>query len=84
MIAYSQLEALDQLASCEDIDQLDRLLREARCSVRELRAIRLDDKRDIAPRLRGIMDRVESNPIFRERRASFALEVMAGMFARLA
>ena len=85
---YRQLDALEALADCEDVSQLDRLLREARCSLRELAAIRgpgmPERKRDIAPRLAAILERAQHNATLRQRRAAFALELLGDAVVTLA
>jgi hypothetical protein len=72
------------LADCPDVHQLDGLVREVRVAGHDLCAMKIADKRDFAPQLTRVMERVESNQVFHDPRARFALEVLADLVVRLA
>ena len=83
MIARDPFAALEALAACPDIHDLGDLLGEARRAARELFALKIAEKRSLAPRVRYIMSRVGENPTFRDVRAARALEAMGELFNRL-
>jgi len=74
---------LDALADCPDIRDLDALLYRARHAAYDLRSLKVAERRSFGPRLDQIMSRVDGNPVFRDPRATRALEVLADLFARL-
>ena len=82
-VAYDPFLALDALAGCPDVYSLEPLLREARRAARELYALKVAERRDLSPRLRGIMARVDGNEVFRDPRAGRALETIGELVARL-
>lgn len=83
MIARDPFAALEALAACPDIHELGDLLGEARRAARELYALKIGEKRNLAPRVRYIMSRIDQNPTFRDVRAASAVSLLGELAARL-
>ncbi len=83
MIARDPFQALEALAACPDIHELGDLLGEARRSARELYALKIGEKRELAPRVRFILSRIDQNPTFRDARAAGAVAMFGELAARL-